>query len=297
MLITGLAAFLTTGCSDNFKKTKSGLLYKIVSNGKGAELKPGQVVKFDVVGKVGDSVFYETYGKVPAYDMVDSAGRPYDVSEIFKYMRVGDSAVIVQSMDTLAKFSGGMMPGMKKGEKRKIYIRILTAFKELNEAQQDFNNELELQKEREVKAIEAYLQKNKINTVKTPKGAFVQIIQKGEGNVPDSGKLVTIKYTGKNFKGVAFDSNVDSTFGHTDPLPLTIGQMGAIPGFEDGIKQFGKGGKGVIYIPSMLAYGQQGAPPRIPSFENLIFEVEVLDIQDAAKPQPMMAPAAPNNKQ
>ncbi|MFZ9718401.1 MAG: FKBP-type peptidyl-prolyl cis-trans isomerase [Chitinophagaceae bacterium] len=39
----------------------------------------------------------------------------------------------------------------------------------------------------------------------------------------------------------------------------------------------------MIYIPSMLAYGQQGAPPRIQSFENLIFEVEILDIANAPK--------------
>lgn len=244
---------------------------------------------------MGDSVFYETYGRVPAYDMVDSVGRPYDVSEIFSLLRVGDSAVVIQSMDTLSKMMGGMAPGTKKGEKRKIYLRVLNSFSDISQAQNDFNNELELQKGREVKAIETYLKQNNISATKTQKGAYVQFIKKGEGPLPDSGKLVSIKYTGKNFKGVPFDSNVDSSFGHTEPLPLTIGQMGAIPGFEDGVRQFAKGGKGIIYIPSMLAYGQQGAPPRIQSFENLIFEVEVLDITDAPK-MPQMLPPAPNTE-
>jgi len=288
-------ALMATSCADNFKKTKSGLLYKIIPGKKGDALKPGQVVKFQVIGKMGDSVFYETYGRVPAYNMVDSVGRPYDVSEIFKLLRVGDSAVVVQSMDTLSKIMGGAMPGTKKGEKRKIFLRVIGSFSDITQAQNDFNNELELQKEREVQAIEAHLQKNKINAVKTQKGVYVQVLKKGEGALPDSGKQVSIKYTGKSFKGVAFDSNVDSSFGHTDPLPLTIGQMGSIPGFEEGVRQFAKGGKGVIFIPSMLACGQQGAPPRIQSFENLIFEIEVLDIKDAPKVPEM--PPMPSNAQ
>jgi FKBP-type peptidyl-prolyl cis-trans isomerase FklB len=58
--------------------------------------------------------------------------------------------------------------------------------------------------------------------------------------------------------------------------------MGSIQGFEEGVKQIAKGGKAKIYIPSMLGYGMQGAPPKIKPYEHLLFEVETLDIQQAA---------------
>jgi hypothetical protein len=58
-----------------------------------------------------------------------------------------------------------------------------------------------------------------------------------------------------------------------------VGQRGAIEGWDDGMRLFGKGGKGQLYVPSMLAYGPQ-APPgaKFKAFENLIFDIEVLDI-------------------
>jgi len=42
----------------------------------------------------------------------------------------------------------------------------------------------------------------------------------------------------------------------------------------------------------MLAYGMQGNPPVIKPYENLIFDVELLDIT-VPKPQPQGPPAPP----
>ena len=54
-----------------------------------------------------------------------------------------------------------------------------------------------------------------------------------------------------------------------------------IAGWVIGLKYFGKGGKGKIFIPSLLAYGQQGSPPVIPAFSNLYFNIEVVDVTNA----------------
>jgi FKBP-type peptidyl-prolyl cis-trans isomerase len=67
--------------------------------------------------------------------------------------------------------------------------------------------------------------------------------------------------------------------------------MGSIPGFEEGVKQIAKGGKARIYIPSMLGYGMQGAPPKIKPYEHLIFEVDLLDIQQSKVVSPAIPPA------
>jgi hypothetical protein len=51
-----------------------------------------------------------------------------------------------------------------------------------------------------------------------------------------------------------------------------------IPGFEEGIKMIGKGGKAKIYIPYHLAYGAQGNP-RIPPYTDIVFEIEILNLE------------------
>jgi FKBP-type peptidyl-prolyl cis-trans isomerase len=157
-------------------------------------------------------------------------------------------------------------------------------------AQMNLNKEMELQKQRDIEEVGSYLKSNKINAVKTPAGAYVEMVRQGSGALPDSGKQLSIYYTGTNLKGDKFDSNIDSSFGHTDVFKIVVGQMGSIQGFEEGMKMVAKGGKAKIYIPSMLGYGMQGAPPRIKPYEHLIFDVELLDIQQPEKVNSTPAP-------
>jgi FKBP-type peptidyl-prolyl cis-trans isomerase len=289
-----IVSMLASACGDAYKNTKSGLIYKIIPGAKsGKQVKAGTVVKFHVVVMQKDSVTYNSFGKIPAFAYVDSTPRNYDISEVLPLLKIGDSAVIVQSVDTIAKMQGGQLPpGMKKGDKIKISLRVLDIYDNIPVAQLMYNKENELQKERDIKEVEAYLKSKNIRAVKTSAGAFVEISKQGEGALPDTGKQVSLKYTGSNFNGDKFDSNVDPSFGHTDTFKIVIGQMGSIPGFEEGVKQIAKGGKAKIYIPSMLGYGMQGAPPKIKPYEHLIFEVEMLDISEAEK-----APLIPNGKE
>lgn len=280
-----IVSILVTACGDAYKSTKSGLVYKIVPGSKkGKQVKAGTVVKFHVVVMQKDSVTYNSFGKIPAFAYVDSTPRNYDISEVLPLLNIGDSAVIVQSVDTIGKMQGGQLPaGLKKGDKIKILLRVLDVYDNIPIAQLMYNKENELQKERDIKEVEAYLKSKNIPAAKTPAGVFVEMIQPGMGALPDTGKQVSLKYTGLNFKGDKFDSNVDPSFGHTDTFKIVIGQMGSIPGFEEGVKQIAKGGKAKIYIPSMLGYGMQGAPPKIKPYEHLIFEVQMLDIQETSK--------------
>ncbi len=293
ILMIAVAVFMYSCSSGSFKKTKSGMLYQIVKNGKGEKLKPGNYVKFHVKTFQKDSLSYNSYGKLPAFMGVDSVGRPYDLTEVMPLLSVGDSVVVIQLIDSIAKYMGGQIPpGFKKGDKIKYHLSVLEAYKNMPEAQAAFDKEMKDQKFKEIAEIERYIKDKKINAVKTQLGTYVEVINPGQGPRPDSGKQVAVKYTGFKFNGKKFDSNVDTTFGHTEPFDVLIGQMSVVPGFEDGIKQLAKGGKARVYIPSMLAYGMNGSPPAIEPLENLIFEIEVLDIKIAPKPEP--APPMPD---
>lgn len=62
------------------------------------------------------------------------------------------------------------------------------------------------------------------------------------------------------------------------PLPVIIGSGGTIPGFEEGLLLMKEGGKAQLIVPPDLGYGAAGGGP-IPPEANLIFEIEILEIQ------------------
>ena len=102
-------------------------------------------------------------------------------------------------------------------------------------------------------------------------------------------------YKGTFLNGKEFDSNMDKNKpGGNQPLTVLVGAQGGaqgsvIPGLDEGIRMFGKGGKGKVYIPAMLGYGQNGQPPVIPPYASMIFEIEVLDVTTPAPPAPVAA--------
>jgi FKBP-type peptidyl-prolyl cis-trans isomerase FkpA len=287
-LLTALSALWMVSCKNiGFDKTKTGMEYKIYSEGKGNQLKKGDYVKFQYKITFKDSLITSSYDFIPGYDEVDSAGRYHDFSEFLTKMKVGDSAVCYQLYDSLAtRAQYGMPPYMKKGDKQKMTIKIVDAITGGREAAiADYQKEMDNFKNRELVKIEKYLSQNKINAVKVNNNVFVEVQSEGTGAVADSGKLVGVKYTGYNFDGVFFDSNVDSTKQTQkhglDPFYFIAKQEGAIAGMMEGITLFKQGGKGRLFIPSILGYGPQGNPPAIKPNENLIFDIEVVEVKDA----------------
>ena len=274
------------GCTNNngLKKTKSGILYKIISDNKGQPAKPGQYLKLNLIQKVKDSVIYNSAESMPAYVRVDSAKPTYSVSEVFSLLRKGDSAVVILLGDSIAKKSGRPLPPNLKGkDKITFQFRVLDLFPTQEVLLVDRQKELNSEKDRETRALEDYIAKNKINAQKTPEGTFVEIKTPGEGPAVDSGKLVSVLYTGKSFpSGKEFESNMHGP--RSEPVKFVVGNTsGMIRGWDDGLRLFKKGGKGSLYIPAYLAYDANPGPNNKP-FENLIFDVEIVDVVDAPPP-------------
>jgi FKBP-type peptidyl-prolyl cis-trans isomerase FkpA len=281
--------------SVGYKKTKSGLEYKIFEgSGKGQALKPGDIVKFEYKITYKDSLLASSYGVVPGYDMVDSAGRPHEFSELLKELKVGDSLVTFQIYDTMKSLNPMQAPSfMKKGEKIKTTLKVLGAFKSRDSVMVDYQNEVNKFKSRELTVLKKYIDGKGIKA-ELVNDVYVEVTDKGAGVPVIPGKEVSIKYTGYNLEGKFFDSNMDSTkqtMKHDlSPYPFIAGQTGAIQGILVGVLNFNKGGKGRLFIPSALAYGPAGSPPAIQPNENLIFDIEIVDVKDAQMPQQMPMP-------
>lgn len=300
-LIASMVLLAAVSCtSQDFKKTKSGLLYKIISDGKGEPAKKGQFLKVNVVQKIRDSLLYSSAGSVPVYMPVDSPKPVYSHTEILSLLRKGDSAVVVLLADSLQrKFGGQLPPFIKKKDKITITFKVLDVFPSEDLLVADRNQELAKEKLRESSTVESYLAANKINAVKTDKGTYVVVQSVGDGAQVDSNKQVTVRYTGKLLStGKVFQSNfpgaAGSQPGSDKPFSFVIGRSQVVPGWDDGLRKFRKGGKGTLYIPAFLAYDQQAGPGGKP-FENLFFDIEVVDVTDA--PPAPAQPAMPSGMQ
>jgi FKBP-type peptidyl-prolyl cis-trans isomerase len=289
LVLLSVGILLFAGCQNvSFEKTKSDLPYKIFRGNDTTAVKIGSFMKVNIQQKINDSVVYDTYSSMPVYLRISETSRPYDPSEVFPQLKVGDSLVTVQMMDTFIKKNPQLLAQFKSGDRIITSFKVLGVFKKFEDYRADEEKERDKIVAAEQKAVEKYIADHKITAQRTPGGVYVEILNPGQGAQADSGKYVSLKYTGSTFGGTKFDSNVDTTFGHTAPMSFTVGSRQMIPGFNEGIKLLKNGAHAKLYIPSTLAYGGTPPTPLIKPYESLVFEIEVLDVQDHAPQQPVI---------
>lgn len=294
-IIPALLAVVLLASCNQYEKTPTGLKYKIDKGGSKEILKQGQFVKMHIEYRISpkDSVLgVPSFGHVPMYLMVDTS-RPekHSFLELITKIAPGDKVEFLMSVDTL-KNQGKLQydnvfhaRDMIKGK-----IEVLKTFASSAEAQADYQKELDMEKEREVKAIQDYAAKKGLKTQSTPSGALVVVENAGEPVKGDSGKRVHVLYTGSFENGTVFESNADGKNPNAQPMTVDVGQHGVIVGLEEAFRFFGKGGKGKVLIPAMLAYGQQGNPPVIPAYSNIIFDIQMLNVEPTPAAVPQAAP-------
>jgi FKBP-type peptidyl-prolyl cis-trans isomerase FklB len=147
--------------------------------------------------------------------------------------------------------------------------------------------------ERNKKEGEAFLAENRTKEgVKTlPSGVQYRVIQEGTGKNPKLMDVVVVHYRGTRIDGTEFDSS----YRRNAPATFKLEPAGQIKGWLEALLLMKEGAKWQVFIPSELAYGENGAGPVEPN-ATLIFDVELTTIYAAlATPSPAK-PATKSSK-
>ena len=122
---------------------------------------------------------------------------------------------------------------------------------------------------------EKFLAENKKedNVVELPSGLQHEIITEGKGDIPNATDTVECHYHGTLIDGTVFDSSVQRG------QPAVFGVTQVIKGWVEALQLMPVGSKWKLFVPSDMAYGEQGAGDLIQPNTTLIFEVELLGIQ------------------
>lgn len=101
----------------------------------------------------------------------------------------------------------------------------------------------------------------------------------GTGDMPKTGQMVTVHYTGwldnNGEKGKKFDSSRD----RGEPFTFKLGVGQVISGWDLGVATMQVGGQRTLVLPAEHGYGQRGAGSVIPPGATLIFDVELLSFK------------------
>jgi FKBP-type peptidyl-prolyl cis-trans isomerase FklB len=187
-----------------------------------------------------------------------------------------------------AIFSRGMKDALAGGKLLLTDDEMKVALTKL-QSEMRAKQEADIQKAGEInkKAGDDFLAQNKAKegVVALPDGLQYKILKEGTGPKPSATDSVVCNYRGTLLDGTEFDSS------YKRGQPATFPVSGVIKGWTEAVQLMPVGSKWQLFIPAELAYGARGAGQEIGPNATLIFEVELLSIQNKAAAQ------APNNPQ
>lgn len=286
-----MAAFTFTSCGkdkacvghEGFLQDTTGFCYQFyVENPKATAVKEGDLL--DVIHTLwaGDSILIN-HEAMPL--LVNAPLYKGDFYTALTRLHVGDSARFILNLDTFMRYYFGMenfLPELKERDAI-LEIKVNKIMSQADFEKQQAERQTAMQAEMETRRLSedslraAYLKANNITVSPTPSELYYVETKAGTGKRAENGKVCTVHYTGKLLDGTVFDSSIE----RNQPIVLQLGQGMVIPGWEEGIAKMREGGKATLIIPSDLAYGPNGAGDLIPPYSTLVFDVELVKVEDA----------------
>jgi hypothetical protein len=126
---------------------------------------------------------------------------------------------------------------------------------------------------------EAFLAENaaRDGVVTLGSGLQYRVLKAGAGRVPTADDTVVCHYRGTLLDGREFDSSYKRQKPGRFPLRRVI------PGWREALQRMPTGSKWQLFVPPELAYGERGSRRTIGPNATLVFEVELLAIEEGGR--------------
>ncbi|MEM9421303.1 MAG: FKBP-type peptidyl-prolyl cis-trans isomerase [Pseudomonadota bacterium] len=300
---------------EGVRTLESGLQIETLKEGQEQTPSESDFLRFHYTGKLIDGTVFDDSTVlddplvIPSYTAIPIPGMP----EAFAEMKEGETAQV--TVPPALAFGEEGIPGVfepnqtlifdlqlievitdDEGERREEIIaeqeRLLEAQRREQEAsQKEAMAAFEKQAAENLSASETFLAETakEEGVTTTSSGLQFEVLEDGgSGETPDPWDTVEVHYHGTLPDGTVFDSSYDR--GKTISFPLS----GVIKGWTEGVGLMNVGDKYKFYIPSALGYGASGTPggPIGPN-QALVFEVELLGIEQGEEPTPPADTASP----
>ncbi len=179
-------------------------------------------------------------------------------------------------LEKVTVFSKG--DAYKNYDPAKIFNEGKTKIQENNKAYLAKEEAERKKKEEEFAANQEKLANDMKNGMQvTPSGLYYKITKANPtGKSAKPGDMVSVHYAGKLINGDEFDSS----FKRNQPIDIPIGVGQVIKGWDEGILLFKEGEAGTLLIPAELGYGARGAGGIIPPNAWLVFDIELVKVND-----------------
>ena len=143
-----------------------------------------------------------------------------------------------------------------------------------NEAEKRKTDEESVQNRRlGAKFLEENLKKEGVKASSSGSGLQFKVVKDGTGAQPTLNDRIRFHYVVKNIKGDTLDDS------HRLPKPVLASMQSLMKGWKEGLQMMKVGSVYEFYIPSDLAYGEQGAGRNIKGNETLVTQLELISIE------------------
>jgi FKBP-type peptidyl-prolyl cis-trans isomerase len=187
----------------------------------------------------------------------------------------------------------GLKDALAGGKTQMTDEEVRATFQQLqNSLKAKQEEKMKLAAESNKKEGDAFLAANKTKqgVVVLPSGLQYKILTQGTGPKPTPADSVVCNYKGTLINGTEFDSSYKR--GEPATFPVTR----VIKGWTEALQLMPTGSKWQLFVPPDLAYGERGAGNDIGPNATLVFEVELLSIQDKPKPAAPVPSPSPEKK-
>ena len=290
-----LILFIAVACGGNSFQTESGITVSYLRKGEGDRPVDSLVSMFKMRYTTEEGeVLMESEEPMALKIDPDSQTEQGEFFNVLRQLRIGDSVGFdLVASELFAKTFRAPLPDSIAGDSKIkfqcAYTDQLTETGYYNMIAEKAEKAAEKQLIIDTEIIDNHLKDNQIEAITTESGLRYVIKEEGIGPKPDSGQIVKVNYAGRILAGDYFDSNIEEiarekgifqegrSYGPFT-FPLETGRV--IKGWDEAISLLNIGTKATLYIPSPLGYGTRSTGAIIKPNSILVFDVELLGIEE-----------------